>query len=124
MLRHFHGFESVENITLIPTMISRGHGRLAHTKEYVVAIETMRHVLLCFIAFLLLTLNCNVEWNMVQLIGSSRKYHVCDGLGPNDVFTGYSYVAHCNGRDSCVPRNALRAFSHNGTSLSRKNIPH
>lgn len=45
MHRHFHGFESAENTTLIPTMINRGHGRLAHTKEYVAAMRIC-HVLL------------------------------------------------------------------------------
>ena len=100
-------------------MISRGHGRLVHTKEYVLV---CRFPLVDLLFMLFLTLNACVEWNMVQFIGPSRNYHVCDGLGPDDVFSGNRYVADRNRRYPRLSRDAVRTLSNNGAGVPRQNI--
>ena len=120
--RLFRGFGSVGNITLTPSMISLGPGLLEHTSVYVVNTFYLSIESKICIFVLTCLLSLSSEWNMVQFIGSSRKYHVSHGVGFTDVFSGYSHFANDNGRNPCISGNDVCCSSFHGARLSRKDV--
>jgi hypothetical protein len=66
----------------------------------------------------------STEWNLVQLVGSSRFHHVLHGMATHDILSLYRYHAHYHGRDSHYSRHAIYRALYDVLGLARQDKSH